>query len=480
MNKIVLIASVLLLCFGCSVGPDYEKPLIYSDKKTAVNLGLQEKKTYKINPQWYKIFNDDDLNRLIELGLANSPNIHTAIENLKQARYKLYIDRAGYLPIFDAKGSYDKSNQNLISPNDYYQVGVDASWELDIWGGQRRLNESAKAMLQAAAADFNNIKITLISEIAMQYINWRLIEKQLQITIENLQLQKDIFSTVEDKYNAGLADDLAYEQAKSVVKMTEMQIPQLKIQEKAYQNALAVLIGKLPSDIAFAGKNPVETKPDFDINQLYNLSVEVIRNRPDVVMAERKLAAENALIGKAVADLFPSISLSSFLGFQNNTLSPIFAPDYNIYSLGTVVNLPLLHWGELVNQVKIQESATKQAFVLYQSSLLTAITDVSNAIKSMEEENKRNKYAFENMKSMISILQLSKQKYDTGLIDFSDISTAEQNKLSAEQNYLQSNAEIYFNIIRFYKAVGGGYSINHNIPACQTDETTSACEPYKD
>lgn len=483
MNKLLLLCGVSILCTACSVGPDYKRPPVYRDEQIAANLNLKPESARHISPDWYKSFNDPDLNRLIAEGLKHSPDIKTALEKMRQARYQLYVDRAGFLPTFDAKGTYDKSNQNLAGSfpidSEYYQVGIDAAWELDIWGGQRRLTESAAAMLKAAAADFDNVRLSLTAEIASQYINWRLAEKQLMITEQNLKLQQEIFDTVKAKYDAGLADDLAYKQAQSVLDTTKMQLPALRIQEKSYQNALSVLVGKLPSDIIKRSSEILKTSLPFDSRSLYDLPVDVVRNRPDVQAAEQQLIAENALIGHTVANLLPSVSLSGFLGYQNRTLSPIFGPDYNMYSLSGAVNLPLLHWGELVNQVKIQESATREAFALYQASLLTAVADISNAMKGVSEEEIRNRSARSSMEATQEILDLSLQKYQNGLIEFSDVLTAEQNKLTAEQDYLQSNANVYLNVISFYKAVGGGLGFNRNNPACRTDGTNSADEPYK-
>lgn len=172
MNKFMLICGVSLLCVSCSVGPDYKRPQIYSDGQIAQNLNLKHKTDRRITPEWYKMFQDADLDRLVDLGLKNSPNVKTALEKMHQARYRLYIDRAGFLPSFDGSGQYNKSDQSLMGTfpikSEYYQVGIDASWELDIWGGQRRLNESAAAMLKSAAADFDNVRASLIAEIASQ------------------------------------------------------------------------------------------------------------------------------------------------------------------------------------------------------------------------------------------------------------------------------------------------------------------------
>lgn len=484
MNKFILCNSLLLLCAACSVGPDYKRPNDFDADKTAAYLELKNEVNWKPNPEWYKSFGDEDLNNLIATALENSPDIKNAIENMHQARYQLYIDRAGFLPTFDAQGSYNKSDENLAGlfpiKSEYYQLGADASWELDIWGGQRRLTESASAMLKAAAADFDNVKISLTSEIASNYINWRLAEKMLALTEKNLQMQQEIFDIVNSQYEAGLADDLAYKQAQSILDTTKMQLPQIRTQEKAYQNALAVLVGKMPYDIVKTSSQIPNIKPSFEMENLDNLPVDVIRNRPDVRAAEEKLIAQNALIGKAVANLFPSVSLSAFLGYQNKTLSPIFGADYNMYNLSGAINMPLLHWGELINQVNLQKSATKQALATYQATLITAVADISNAKKSLMEEEQRNLSAKDSMEAMQEILDLSLTKYQNGLIDFSDLLTAEQNKLSSEQEYLNSNASLYLDIINFYKAIGGAIDISINNQTSQTGEIIADVVPYKD
>lgn len=462
MIKQLILTGFSLACLGCSVGPDYHRPDIYSDEAVAQNLKLRVNNPRQISRQWYLDFEDEDLNTLIERGLSNSPSVAAALSKMHQARYRLLIDQSGFLPSFDAQGSYTKSSpSSSVSPlgkTEYFQTGLDASWELDIWGGRRRLSESAQALLRAAADNLDNVKLSLTAEIASTYFKWRLAEKQRLITERNLVLQEDIFQTVQDKYKSGLADDLAYEQAKSVLQTTRMTLPQIKTQEKAYQNALAVLVGDLPDTIVHSKENPLNKKPEVTLSALYNLPADIVRSRPDVRAAEQQLIAQNALIGQAVANLFPSVSLSAFLGYQNKTLSPIFGPDYNMYSSGGNIVMPLLHWGALVNQVKLQESAKQEALALYQASLLQAAADISNSIKALEEETARNADAAENMRSTSQILDLSLAKYKNGLIDFSDISTAEQNKLSAETAYLESKAAVYQNVIGFYKAVGGGYA----------------------
>jgi NodT family efflux transporter outer membrane factor (OMF) lipoprotein len=458
MNKSGYSALLALCCTACSVGPDFQKPQIYSDEQIAQELHLNTAKPVVLSDNWYVYFHDEDLSRLIEQGLKNSPTVKKAIENLKQARYQLFIDRAAFGPTVDIAGKYDKSKQNLAGSlpvkSDYYQTGFDASWELDIWGGTRRLNESAQALLHAAAADLDAVRLTLQAEITSQYINYRLTERQIDLTKQNIKAQKAILQTVEQRLKSGLTDNLAFEQAKAVLEETQAQLPPLQTAKTSYLNALSVLVGVLPSEIQLSDHNFLDKEFRLHLKNLYNLPADVLRNRPDVRAAEWQLKAQNALIGKAVADMLPGVTLSGFLGYQNTTLAPLFAPEYSIYTLGSDIALPFIHWGALVNRVRLQESATRQAFDVYTATLLTAISDISNAMKTLEEDSKRHSFSTIAQQSNRQIMTLSLQKYTQGLIDFSQVMTAEQNLLSAEQTNLSTTAALYLDAVSFYKAVG--------------------------
>lgn len=470
MKKIVIGILVSFGCIACSVGPDYIRPQIYKDEDIVKSLKLKTDSKYVQDNFWYKKFGDKTLNRFVNNALIHNYNIKSAIENVKQARYKVYIERAGFLPSIDAKGTYNQNSQkSALMENDYFQLGADATWEIDIWGGQRRLNENAAALLKKASADFENVKITLIAETVSQYVNWRLSQKLLHIAEQNLQFQNNIFETIKAKYDAGLADDLDYEQAKEAINITKMKIPEFKQQVNAYKNALAILTGKLPDEIDAKQKIDIfENIPKLHIEKIYNLPADVIRKRPDVVAAEQNLIAQNALIGNATANLFPSVSLTAFLGWQNNTLSPIFGSDFNMYEGNGIVNLPVLHWGSLINQLRIRESATKQALYSYQGAILTAVADVSNAMKNLKEEYTRNESAKENAVSAKTILDLSLLKYENGLIDFAQISENEQNKLQSDIELAQSNGQLYLNIVSFYKAVTNYSQKNDDGELCMT------------
>ena len=357
---------------------------------------------------------------------------------------------------------------------------VDGGFEIDIWGGQRRLIESNYAMLKAAGANLDNVKLVLISEVALKYIYWRLYQKLVEDTKINIENQTQIYETIKSKYLAGLVDELTLNQAESLVKSSKQKLPSFVLSEKNMLNALALLIGVLPSEIINKQSTILENEPNFDINSLYDISANIVQTRPDVYSAEQQLIAQNALIGNKMSNLLPSLSLQSFLGYQNNTLSPIIAKDYNMYSSNVQTLLPLFHWGKIVNDIKLQQSVTKEALSSYQSALLQAVVDISNAIASVEQNSKNAKLTNENFILYQNIADLSKRKYDSGLIAFSDLLDAQNNKISAQIAKNQAKANMLEGIISFYKSVGGGLSANYSVPGDRKALTTSVREPCKD
>jgi multidrug efflux system outer membrane protein len=273
---------------------------------------------------------------------------------------------------------------------------------------------------------------------------------------------------------------MTLKQAESLVKSTQQKLPTFVMSEKNMRNSLALLVGVLPSEIKNIKSPALEKEVNFDNNSLYEISAKVVQTRPDVYSSEQKLIAQNALIGNKMSQLLPSLSLKSFLGFQNNTLSPIFAKDYNMYSSNIQSLLPLFHWGAIINGIKAQQSATKEALYVYKSSLLQAVIDISNSIVSVEENSKNFKLAKENYLLYNKIAELSKHKYDSGLISFSDFLDDKQNEISAQIAKYQALTDFYTGIISFYKAIGGGLNTNYSDPDGQKDSTTSECEPCKD
>lgn len=463
--KYAMLFSALLLS-SCMVGPDYKRPQFFpaGDVKASLRLSGKEQ---PVNRDWYKQFNDPMLNSLIARGLEYSPTVDAARQKLIQSRQNLRINLVQNFPIFDAAGSYSKSkvskNYSALQPqDDYYQAAVDSAWELDIWGGGRRLTESSLAMVKAAGANLENVRLVLTAEIAGNYINLRQAQEQLRLAQNNLRLQEDIYNLVKRKYSAGLADNVALNQAEYLVSTTKQQIPALAIQVESYKNSLAVLTGRLAGlldeELSAPEHNLTAQKYAFEVQKLYDLPVSVLRNRPDIRILENQLISQNARIGQAIAKMFPSVSLSGFVGYRSRNSGNLISSGSSAYAFAPAVNLPLFHWGALYNNVELQKSLTKEQLQLYKSGLLEASAEIRNAIVSLQRNMENNNAARRAQAAQVQVADLTLRKYREGLLSFSEVLTSQQDLLNSQNVLVASNAAVYQNIIAFYKAIGGGYS----------------------
>lgn len=465
MNRKIWFLSSVLATMSCTVGPDYARPEFYGQEQMAAALSLQQADTFPVSVRWYEQFGDETLTGLVNKAITSSPTVKAAVHKLKQARYTMMINEAKFVPQLNAEGGY---NYNYLSEGqntprlveDYYKAGLDASWEIDIWGGGRRLNEASRALYAAAADNLINVMLSMTAEVSSDYIGLRTVQEQLRITKENLRLQQEIYQTVKGKYDNGLADTAALNQAEYAVQTTKALLPALEQQEEAYKNALAVLTGELPGSVSGLERprRGLIGKPFvFRVENLYNYPLNAVRNRPDVRMAENALIARNAAIGEAVAELFPNVSLSGMLGWQARKFSDIGSSSSAAYGFVPGVNLPLFNFGRLINQVKLNKEVKEEYVYLYQNTLLTAVEEVKNATVSVRKEYERYQSLQRSVRSMQKVLVSMKDKYKEGLIEFSDLLMTEQNLLEAQNNLAESEGGIYRNVITFYKAVGGGY-----------------------
>lgn len=468
MSKKLLFGTCLLLLASCSVGPDYRRPDFYSDARLQKSLNLKPGAD-KVSLYWYRDFNDPVLNSLIDDGLRQSTDVKIAIEKMRQARQNLRINSVKYLPTVDASGSYyylkdSRAYTGEPLSTDYFQLGLDAAWEIDIWGGGRRLTEQSKALFAATSANLQNVQLALTAEIASTYVQLRQAQEQLHNARRNEALQSSLYDLVKRKYEAGLTDDISYNQASYLLSSTRETIPQLEASVNTLQNSLATLTSKLPGEIndrLAAGETNLVRQPlRYDTSRLYQLPVGVIRNRPDIRALEYQLMAQNAAVGQAIAELFPNVSLSAFWGYQSKNMSSLIGGGSNTYNYSPAVKLPIFHWGALVNNVELQKSLTRENALQYKQGILNAASEIKNAADNVEKEYRRNRETEKSLASQQEVADLTNAKYQNGLVDFSEVLTAQQNLLNAQNSRIESNADIYNYIISFYKAVGGGYDIS--------------------
>ena len=455
---------VLLTVTACSVGPDYKTRNVFEDSQIAESLNLKHV-GHQISPKWYRNFNDENLNILIEQSLTSNTDVLSAIEKLRQARTLIKISEKQYFPMLNLTGGYDYSkaskNIGLSADTDYFAVGFDSDWEIDIWGKGRRLNEQRRAQFYASYYTLQNIKNVITAEVANTYFSLKTLEEQKRIALENLKLQQDIFKTVQNKYQSGIADESAYRQSAYLVEKTKSLIPSFETQIIAQKNALLMLTGRLPNtdDFLFkTQKNPIRQAYQYDLKNLTDLPVDIIRTRPDVKAAENDMIAQNAAIGQAVASLYPNISLSALFSLQSTKLSNLFDHSSKSYGYQPSLLLPIFHWGILENTVNLEKQKMEETYQNYRKAILTSVEELANTITDLKNEYQTNRATRNGTYNLQKAYQAMKQKYNSGLIEYSSLLEIQEDLLQSQTALAQSDGAILKKIIAFYKATGGGYN----------------------
>ena len=460
---------IFLLSFllgSCHVGEEYHHVEIVTPYDVQKNLNLKNNGE-PITPAWYEVFKDSDLNTLLNHALNDNYSIRQGIERLQQSRYSLMIHSKTDYPMIDASGEYDFSKANDNNNYSYdintFKVGLDASWELDIWGKGKYITEQYYELMHNYQYTLLDLKVSITAEVISNYIGLREAQEKLSIAQKNLTLQQNILQTVRDKHTAGIAHDLSLNQAEYTVETTKSSIPPLKQQIENYKNAIAVLLGVLPDNIPVdldkCRKNITATTFDYDTKKLYDLPLSIIRSRPDIMASEATIHAQNAAVSEAITSLYPTVSLSATFAFISSSGHTLFNKDSQIYGYTPGLSLPIWHWGQLTNNIELQKHIKEEYILNYNEAVLTAVSEIKNAITATELAYKTNSYRKNSYYKMRNVMDLTRKKYENGLVNFTDVATAEQNLLEAQIALVTSNVDILRYITAFYKATGGGYNI---------------------
>ena len=464
MSKFLYL-PLLFFLVSCQANEKYIIPDYITNDDVKENLSLSDNPV-EISKNWYEIFNDKDLNTLLTFALNNNFTILQGIERLQQSRYILKMHNVDFFPMFDGTGSYifnkADSYPNSLDNSNNFKIGFDVAWEIDIWGKSNYVSEQYQQLMKQAEYSLLNIRAAITAEIVTNYVQLRKAQKILEITEKNLSLQKDILQMIKDKYFAGVADDLALNQASFVVESTKSNIPDLIYQIEAQKNALAVLLGVTPKNIPVnldnPSKNIVSSAFKYSVKNLYKLPLDIIRTRPDVTFSEAKVREQNAILNTAITELYPAVNLSAAFNYISSSGKQLFNSSNQVYNYSPVISLPIWHWQQLTNNIEVQKYVKSETLLNYNETLLAALSDLKNSIFSVEQAYKTHHHKQTSFTKMSNIMTLTNEKYKNGLINFTDVSNAEQNLLNAQRELIESNASILIYLTSFYKATGGGYN----------------------
>src|SRR5690606_26329140 len=341
--------------------------------------------------------------------------------------------------------------------DEIYSAGVDASWELDLFGGQRRAFEAATANLGASEADLRDALVTLLGDVALNYTSVRTTQARLEFAERNLAAQEELRDITRWRAEAGLATVLDVEQAQTSYQQTKAQIPALESALSQAMNRLAVLTGQVPGALhdRLSARLPVPTAPAEIVAVV---PADVVRRRPDIRAAERRVAAQSAQVGVATAALYPSFSLSGSIGLQSLTASDVLDGSQTD-RLGLSLRIPVFAGGALRQNLRAQYAVLDQVSAAYEQTVLAAYEEVENALLGWTNEQRRREALVLAVDAARHARELALMQYNSGLVDFQTVVTADRQLISLEDSLAVSEGELTSNLIRLYKALGGGWSV---------------------
>ena len=490
MMKVAVVGGwTLALVTGCSsipsVGPDYEERTFDEPKFTLPDAGLATSNLtqtceYKaaeaadddrivvstnITAQWWKRFDDPVLVKLVEGAVSNNVNFLMAQRRLEQANWELLGSYAAYVPKFGIGGGWSRfwNHENTRSGGGNYthynvrNFAVDGDWEIDLFGGSRRLTESALAEAEAAGWTVADAWLSLTTQVGTEYVRLRTTQELIEVARTNLVLQSETYDILKSRLDSGIGDELAVNQCAYIVEQTRARIPTLLAQEESIKNAIAILVGGMPGSL-HAELAPLADRRDWLLapQRVSELPLDMMRSRPDVKTAERRLAAQTARIGVAKAQWFPKFFVTGTVGWENRLSTPLFARDSFFASLGPSFSWPIFQGGAIYANVKATEARTEELALAYELALEKAYGEVRNAYSSYTQEYHRFKSLKAAVRAATDAVAISKDLYKNGLKDFNNVLDAQRSRLQYEEEFALSRGQITMNLIQLYRSLGGG------------------------
>lgn len=412
--------------------------------------------------QWWNSLGDETLTQLIHLSLNNNRDLGIARARVSEARATLGISKSTRLPWLDSVNTWSNTDasKNSTTPggsSNIYRLGIDASWEIDVFGGQRENIRTSEAELGATHAALHNTWVTLSSEVALNYLSLRTLQERLNIANQNLDLQMNTLEMLQSQYDSGLTDALAPSQAQYTVEQTRASIPSIRAGIESTMNVLAILTGEVPGSLE-EKLSVVMPIPKPDPVNLVGIPAEALRRRPDIRAAEMQLLAQTARKKSAKADLYPKFHLIGSIGIESLSTGSLFSSDSYGYSFGPRITWPIFHGGAIRRNIEVQGAREEQLLAAYEGTVLNAVAEVRNALTADTQERERNRSLRRGMDAARTAVEVAEDKYRNGLTDFNNVIGAQSALLSLQDQYVTSEGQMTSNIVQIFKALGGGWA----------------------
>lgn len=458
------LSFILILVFitACAVGPDFKKPDVESLESYGSEVSLQVDSAYTdslINLQWWKLFDDPILDTIVEIALQENKDILIAASRMEQARATLGFVKADTWPRLDIEGGASRGNmvglvQVPTTASNYYIAPV-LNWEIDFWGKFRRANESARAQLVASHYSYATVQLGLISEVVSTYFLLIDFHQRLELSHKTLEARKESLDIIQKRYNQGIVPELDLNQSQIQLEIAVASIPAYERAITQTQNALSVLLGRLPIEL----KEPPKLRhhsvpPKIPVG----LPSSLLLRRPDIAEAEYLLKSQNAEIGVATAMLYPAINLTGILGLATAELSDVNSDD-PAWTLSGGLFGPLFNFNKNTLRVEIEEEKTKQALLSYEFRVLNAFREVEDALIEVETYREQLASFERKYKAAENAERLSLERYDKGATSYLEVLDSQRTSFNVGLELSEIEQLFLNSYVKLYKALGGGWDI---------------------
>lgn len=462
MRTVALIATVILA--GCTVGPNFHSPKtkLPADWTEPTSGGMTN--TPAKLAQWWKTFNDPELDTLIERAVKANHDLRMASSRLREARALQAGKRWDLLPTLTGNASYTDTRTSKNAQifqidkinSDVYDANFDATWEIDIFGGERRGLEAINANVAATAEDRHDVLVSVLAEVARNYVELRGFQRRVAIARDNIAAQQAALDLTRARFKGGISSQLDVAQAAALLAGTQAELPVLQAATKQMMHRLAVLVGQTP-DTLVVELSPENAIPPIPPEVPVGLPSELLRRRADVRRAERQLAAATARIGVETAELFPKLSLVGMAGYQSLSVRDWFTSGSRYWAAGPTVSWRVFEIGRIHSQIKAANAREEQALAFYEKTVLLSLEDVENALVNYAQEQERQRSLREQVAANRQAVELANQLYSKGNSNFLEVLIVRRALYRAEDDLAQSERTVTTNLIMLYKALGGGW-----------------------
>ncbi len=470
-HGLLLVMMMAISLGGCTVGPDYVRPDADVNSSWLESGAVIQDEPAEIR-EWWTLFNDPVLTRLVHEAYEQNLSLQAAGLRVIQARAARGIAVGDFFPQEQAIRANYSNNQ--ISKNDsnnppfdkFRTAGLsfDATWELDFWGKFRRNIDAADAALLASIADYDDVLVTLVAEVGLTYVQIRTLERRIELARTNVGLQRQSLEISESRYRNGKVSQLDVTEARSTLLNTQASVPELESSLRDAKLSLCVLLGRTPSELdqELAGSSGIPAAPAGIVT---GVPADLLRRRPDVRAAERAAAFQSEQVGIATADLFPSITVGGSLGYEASNANDrslgnnLLDNNSRTWSIGSTFSWPILNYGRIRNNIRVQDAAFQEAAVNYQNTVLQAAAEVESSLYGFLKAQQQLAYLAESTENVLQSLKLSTIQYKEGETDFLRVAIAAANLARQQDSQAAVEGLVASNLIGAYKALGGGWEL---------------------